>query len=86
MRNYSRVFLDSEAINAFYRTVLWCLLNVPLWLAASFSLALILNQGIRARGFFRTLILPAQYRPGSRSGLGMASAAGPQQWRGQCHH
>jgi multiple sugar transport system permease protein len=63
-RNYARVFLDSEAKNAFYRTLLWCLLNVPLWLAASFSLALILNQAIRARGFFRTLfylpsIIPA---------------------------
>ena len=39
-------------------------LNVPIWLALSFTLALILNQGIRARGFFRTLfylpsIIPA---------------------------
>lgn len=55
LRNYNRVLQDSEAINAFYRTVVWSLLNVPLWLAASFSLALILNQGIRARGLFRTL-------------------------------
>ena len=55
LRNYSRVFQDSEAIKAFYRTLLWSLLNVPLWLMASFSLALILNQGIRARGIFRTL-------------------------------
>ena len=64
MRNYSRVFQDSEAIYAFRRTLMWSALNVPIWLALSFTLALILNQGIRARGFFRTLfylpsIIPA---------------------------
>lgn len=64
LRNYNRVFLDTEAQNAFRRTLLWSLLNVPFWLIASFTLALILNQGIRARGFFRTLfylpsIIPA---------------------------
>ncbi|MCC6456250.1 MAG: sugar ABC transporter permease [Caldilineaceae bacterium] len=63
-RNYSRVFQDSEAIYAFRRTLLWSALNVPIWLALSFTLALILNQSIRARGFFRTLfylpsIIPA---------------------------
>jgi multiple sugar transport system permease protein len=63
-RNYSRVFQDSEAIYAFGRTLLWSALNVPIWLILSFSLALILNQGIWARGFFRTLfylpsIIPA---------------------------
>jgi multiple sugar transport system permease protein len=63
-RNYSRVLQDSEALYAFRRTIVWSLLNVPLWLVLSFSLALILNQGIRARGFFRTLfylpsIIPA---------------------------
>ncbi len=64
MRNYSRVFQDSEALYAFQRTLLWSALNVPIWLILSFTLALILNQGIRARGFFRTLfylpsIIPA---------------------------
>lgn len=64
MRNYGRVFQDSEALHAFRRTLLWSALNVPIWLALSFVLALILNQSIRARGFFRTLfylpsIIPA---------------------------
>jgi multiple sugar transport system permease protein len=63
-RNYERIFLDSEAQHAFRRTLLWSALNVPLWLVASFTLALILNQSIKARGFFRTLfylpsIIPA---------------------------
>jgi multiple sugar transport system permease protein len=64
IRNYSRVLQDSEAQLAFRRTLLWSALNVPLWLIISFTLALILNQSIRARGFFRTLfylpsIIPA---------------------------
>jgi multiple sugar transport system permease protein len=63
-RNYSRIFQDSEALLAFRRTLLWSAINVPIWLVFSFSLALILNQSIRARGFFRTLfylpsIIPA---------------------------
>jgi multiple sugar transport system permease protein len=63
-RNYSRVLQDSEALLAFRRTLLWSALNVPLWLIVSFTLALILNQSLRARGFFRTLfylpsIIPA---------------------------
>lgn len=64
MRNYNRIFQDSEALAAFQRTLLWSALNVPIWLVLSFTLALILNQGIRARGFFRTIfylpsIIPA---------------------------
>ena len=63
-RNYSRIFQDSEALLAFRRTLLWSAINVPIWLIVSFSLALILNQSIRHRGFFRTLfylpsIIPA---------------------------
>jgi len=55
MRNYNRVLLDSEALHSFRRTLLWSAVNVPVWLVLSFTLALILNQGIRARGIFRTL-------------------------------
>lgn len=55
LRNYARFFEDPEAIHAFRRTLLWSAINVPAWLVISFALALILNQSIRARGFFRTL-------------------------------
>jgi multiple sugar transport system permease protein len=55
LRNYARFFADQEALYAFRRTLLWSLINVPVWLAVSFVLALLLNQSIRARGFFRTL-------------------------------
>lgn len=54
-RNYARFFEDQDALYAFRRTLLWSAINVPIWLVVSFALALILNQSIRARGFFRTL-------------------------------
>jgi multiple sugar transport system permease protein len=63
-RNFTRIGGDSEALYSLRRTFLWSALNVPIWLALSFTLALILNQSIQARGFFRTLfylpsIIPA---------------------------
>ena len=64
LRNFTRIAQDSEALYSLRRTFLWSALNVPIWLILSFALALILNQSIRARGFFRTLfylpsIIPA---------------------------
>jgi multiple sugar transport system permease protein len=53
--NYTRAFNDPDARYALGRTLLWAGLNVPIWMALSFALALILNQNIRGRGFFRTL-------------------------------
>jgi multiple sugar transport system permease protein len=53
--NYVRAFNDPDARYALGRTLLWAGLNVPLWLGLSFGLALILNQDVRGRGFFRTL-------------------------------
>jgi multiple sugar transport system permease protein len=55
LRNYTRFLEDEDALHAFRRTLLWSAINVPIWLVVSFALALILNQSIRARGFFRTL-------------------------------
>jgi len=55
LRNYTRFFEDQDALYAFRRTLLWSAINVPVWLVISFALALILNQSIRARDFFRTL-------------------------------
>src|SRR5262245_21998825 len=55
LRNYTRFFEDEDALHAFRQTLIWSALNVPVWLAISFTMALILNQAIRARGFFRTL-------------------------------
>jgi multiple sugar transport system permease protein len=54
-RNYERAFQDTETQYALQQTVIWTLLNVPLWLALSFGLAMLLNQNVRGRGFFRTI-------------------------------
>ena len=53
--NYTRIFEDRRAIDAMKVTVRWMLLNVPIWLFASFTLALILDRSIRAVGVFRTI-------------------------------
>ena len=55
LRNYSRAFADPDARYSLSRTVLWSLLNTPIWIAASFALALILSQIRKARSLFRTL-------------------------------
>jgi multiple sugar transport system permease protein len=55
LRNYARIFGDQDAIWSLQRVLVWTALNVPLWLCLSFILAYLLNQGIRARGFFRTM-------------------------------
>jgi len=54
-KNYTRIFSDREAIWSLQRVLVWTALNVPLWLCISFTLAYLLNQGIRARSFFRTM-------------------------------
>ena len=55
LRNYTRAFEDTETQYALQRTALWTLLNVPLWLALSFGLAMLMNQNVKGRGFFRTI-------------------------------
>jgi len=53
--NYARILTDSDAMYSIGRTILWTTLNVPAWIILSLILALILNQDIKWRGFFRTL-------------------------------
>jgi ABC-type sugar transport system permease subunit len=53
--NYVRAFEDPDVKFSLLRTILWMLANLPLWLGLSFLLALILNQDVKGRGFFRTL-------------------------------
>jgi multiple sugar transport system permease protein len=55
LENYARIPEDRNALYALERTVLWGLLNVPIWLVGSFTLALILDRSIRAVGLFRTI-------------------------------
>jgi multiple sugar transport system permease protein len=53
--NYVRAFSDPDVNFSITRTFLWGLVNLPLYLVLSFSLALILNQKIPGRGIFRTI-------------------------------
>ena len=54
--NYVRAFTDDPDVAfSFGKTVLWSGLNTPLWVIISFTMALILNQAVKGRDFFRTL-------------------------------
>lgn len=53
--NYARAFTDPDVGFSIKRTLVWGLVNVPLYLVISFSLAMMLNQSIKGRGFFRTV-------------------------------
>lgn len=59
-QNYLSIFSDSDALQSLLRTGLYTLVTVPLSIALGLLLAVLLNQRIRARGAFRSLIyLPA---------------------------
>jgi multiple sugar transport system permease protein len=55
LNNYIRAFSDDRVAYSLQRTLLWLLFYVPLWMIISFSLALLLNQNIKGKGFFRVL-------------------------------
>lgn len=53
--NYQRAFsADPDVTYSFIQTLKWTALNLPIWIVLSFLLALILNQAVKGRGFFRT--------------------------------
>jgi multiple sugar transport system permease protein len=62
--NYKEVFSDAETLHSLARTGLFTALTVPLTIVAGLFLAVLVNQPIRARGLFRTLLyLPAVMPP-----------------------
>jgi len=65
MRNYTRAFADPDVLFSFKRTIFWLLANLPLYLFISFAMALILNQGIKGRGLFRTAYYLPSIVPGA---------------------
>ncbi len=77
LSNYGRVFEDADAVFSSERTVLWSALNTPIYICLSFVLALILNQHVKGRGFFRTIFfLPYVIPPWRRYGSGGYSWTG----------
>lgn len=62
--NYRELFTDSQTWSALGRTGLFAVTSVPLSIIAGLGLAVLVNQPIRARGLFRTLLyLPAVVPP-----------------------
>ena len=53
LTNYIRSAQDPDVSFSLGRTILWGVINLPLWMILSFLLALILNQDVRGRDFFR---------------------------------
>lgn len=53
--NFKKLMTDTFFIAALKNTVIYVLGTVPLTMIASLALAIVLNQKIRARGFFRTV-------------------------------
>ncbi|MGW2520209.1 carbohydrate ABC transporter permease [Streptomyces sp. NPDC001617] len=64
LANYREVFSDPDTLASLARTGLFAAITVPLTIAAGLFLAVLLNQPIRGRGVFRTLVyLPAVVPP-----------------------
>lgn len=64
LANYREVFSDPDTLASLARTGLFAAITVPLTIIAGLIIALLLNQPIRGRGLFRTLLyLPAVVPP-----------------------
>ncbi|GAB3008482.1 sugar ABC transporter permease [Streptomyces pseudoechinosporeus] len=64
LANYKEVFSDPDTLASLGRTALFTGITVPLSILAGLILAVLVNQPIRARGLFRTLLyLPAVVPP-----------------------
>jgi multiple sugar transport system permease protein len=55
LANYINIFQDSEALGSLARTLLYTAITVPLSIAGGLGLAIMLNQRLKASGFFRTI-------------------------------
>lgn len=53
--NFKHLLTDTRFKAAFINTIVYCIATVPLTLGASLGLAMLLNQKIKAKGFFRTV-------------------------------
>lgn len=53
--NYARVLEDDDVLYSFGRTLMYTLASVPLGIVTALGLAMLLNQAIAGRGFFRTV-------------------------------
>ncbi|MEU1344015.1 sugar ABC transporter permease [Streptomyces sp. NPDC005827] len=64
LANYREILTDQTTLDSLARTGLFTALTVPLTIAAGLVLAVLVNQPLRGRGIFRTLLyLPAVMPP-----------------------
>jgi len=69
LRNYANILLHDElARRAFFNTAYYSFATVPLGTALALVIALLLNQGVKAQGLFRTIY----YLPSVVSGVAVA--------------
>jgi len=55
MRNFDRLFQDTQFLKALTNTILFLVIHIPLQIIAALLLAVLLNQKIKFRGLFRAL-------------------------------
>lgn len=55
LENFAAMIGNSRFIASFKNTIVYCIATVPLTLAAAIGLAVVLNQKIKGRNFFRTV-------------------------------
>jgi len=55
LQNFSQMFGNSRFWASFKNTIVYCVATVPLTLVVALGLAIVLNQNIKGRNFFRTV-------------------------------
>lgn len=53
--NFAKLFIDTRFKASFINTIVFCVATVPLTLGCALGLAIVLNQKIKFRNFFRTV-------------------------------
>lgn len=56
LKNFIDLFGDAKFRQALWNTIVYAIFTVPLTMVASLGLAMLLNQQIKARNFFRTMM------------------------------
>lgn len=67
--NYESAFADSAAVNSMVQTFIILVIYVPFNTVLGFSLALLMNMPVRARGIFRTIFYLPSIIPAIVTGL-----------------
>ena len=69
LKNYMVIFANSKYRNSVTNSVVWTLVNIAAQLALAMGIALVLNEKLKGRGFFRTMALLPWAIPAAISAL-----------------